>query len=184
VAKATAKAAGGRPTDYSPAYNIQAAKLCALGATDEEIADFFDVDVRTIYRWKEKHPEFCQALKSNKDALDARVEKSLFQNAIGGNVTAQIFWLKNRQPKQWRDNHGLSAFIGTVVTAKPIDCGVQITVDVARSSAPSLPAKIVIDVLPCSFWRGAIGDTISAVVFEAPKQTGAYKSSIQCDPTT
>jgi len=54
------------------------------------------------------------------------------------------------------------AFTGTVTAAEPIDCGVRITVDVKRSSARSLPAKIAIDVLPCSFWNGAIGDGISA----------------------
>ena len=31
------------------------------------------------------------------------VENALFKNAIEGNVTAQIFWLKNRKPDKWRD---------------------------------------------------------------------------------
>ena len=78
---------------------------------------------------------------------------------------------------------GFIAFTGTVVAAKPIRCGAQITVNVARSSSHTLPAKLVIDVLPCSFWAGDVGDTISAVIFEAPKQTGSYKSSILCSPT-
>lgn len=101
-----------------------------MGATDQELADFFDVDVRTIYRWKHDHDEFCQALKSGKDIADERVERSLYQRAIGyeqdevkifmpssadkpvyapfrakiaGDVTAAIFWLKNRRRDQWRD---------------------------------------------------------------------------------
>jgi len=72
------------------------------------------------------------------------------------------------------------AFTGTVTAARPIACGAQITVDVKRSSSPSLPAAIVIDVKPCAFWSGAIGDTVSAVVSEARKQTGAYAASIRC----
>ena len=75
--------------------------------------------------------------------------------------------------------HGV-AFAGTVVAAKPITCGVQITVDVTRSSSPSLPATIVIDVESCSFWTGAIADAITAVVFDAPKQSGAYDAHIHC----
>lgn len=120
----------GRPTLYQDDYPKQAMKLAQLGATDQEIADFFEVDVRTIYRWKHEHDEFCQALKAGKDVADDRVERSLYQKAIGyeqdevkifmpGNAsepvyapfrakiapdtTAAIFWLKNRRSQQWRD---------------------------------------------------------------------------------
>lgn len=118
----------GRPTDYKPEYAKQAEKLCRLAATDIEIADFFGVDVRTIYRWKEAHEEFCQALKTGKEIADERVERSLFARAtgyehdevdirvIGGEIvktpirkyyppdtTAGIFWLKNRRKDQWRE---------------------------------------------------------------------------------
>ena len=119
---------GGRPTKYKPEYIEQARKLCLLGATDREIADFFEVHEATIYRWKLDHPEFCEALKSGKEAADERVERSLFHRAIGykhdavkmfqaggaviteqyvehypPDTTAAIFWLKNRKPKEWRD---------------------------------------------------------------------------------
>lgn len=120
--------AAGRPTDYKPEYAEQAKKLCEIGATDIELADFFDVDVRTIYRWKHNHDDFCQAVCVGKDALDARVERSLYQRAVGytfesekvfnyqGEVvraptrehvppdsSAALNWLKNRQPDKWRD---------------------------------------------------------------------------------
>lgn len=122
----------GRPSDYKPEYAEQAAKLCALGATDQEMADFFKVDVRTIYNWKHGHEEFFQAIKSAKDAADERVERSLYQRAIGyeqdevkifmpsgaedpvyapfrakvaPDTTAAIFWLKNRRSGNWRDKH-------------------------------------------------------------------------------
>ena len=65
----------GRPSAYDQSYPKQAEKLCLLGATDQEIADFFEVDVRTIYRWKGLHEEFCQALKAGKEQADARVER-------------------------------------------------------------------------------------------------------------
>lgn len=122
--------AGGRPTKFLPEYIEQARKLCMLGATDQEIADFFEVEVRTIYRWKAEHDEFCQSLKAGKEVADERVERSLFQKAIGyeqeevkifmpagaedpvyapfrakvaPDTTAAIFWLKNRRPDLWRD---------------------------------------------------------------------------------
>jgi hypothetical protein len=116
----------GRPSKFRPEFVVQAEKLCQLGATDQEIADFFEVEVRTLYRWKVEHEEFCQALKTGKDVADERVERSLFARATGyehddtdirvveGQIvkttvrkyyppetTAAIFWLKNR--RGWKD---------------------------------------------------------------------------------
>lgn len=120
----------GRPTAYKEEFAKQAKKLSELGATDQETADFFEVDVRTVYRWKHSHDEFCQALKSGKSVADERVERSLYQRAVGyeqdevkifmpggadepvyapfrakitPDTTAAIFWLKNRRPDEWRE---------------------------------------------------------------------------------
>ena len=38
---------------------------------------------RTINRWKNQQPEFCQSLKEGKAEADARVADSLSQRAIG-----------------------------------------------------------------------------------------------------
>jgi hypothetical protein len=123
----------GRPTAYADEYAAQAGKLCQLGATDNELADFFGVSVRTIHRWKLDHDEFCHSIKSGKDHADARVERSLYQKATGyefveqqaikikleqykeevqvvdvqrhapAETPAAIFWLKNRRKDEWRD---------------------------------------------------------------------------------
>ncbi len=127
----------GRPSEFQKEFVAQAKKLAKMGATDMEVADFFEVDVRTIYRWKNSFPAFCQALKAGKHQADARVERSLYQRAVGyeqdsvkifmpaqaaapvyapfrevipPETTACIFWLKNRQPEQWRDKveHGVT----------------------------------------------------------------------------
>jgi hypothetical protein len=42
----------GRPTKYQPEFAEQAYKLCLLGATDPEMADFFEVCVATVQNWK------------------------------------------------------------------------------------------------------------------------------------
>ncbi len=106
------KKVGGRPTSYKPEYAEQAAKLCALGATDNDLADFFGVSKATINTWKGKHPKFLVSLKETKALLDATIERSLHQRAQGfehtgkyypPDPTSMIFWLKNRQPERWRD---------------------------------------------------------------------------------
>lgn len=119
----------GRPTKYKKEYAEQAEKLCKKGFTDKDLADFFEVDESTITRWKQTHEEFCTSIKSAKKYSDDLVVQSLYNRAIGyslteereeksdtsgsksvkvtkqiaGDTTAQIFWLKNRQPKEWRD---------------------------------------------------------------------------------
>lgn len=122
------KAGRGRPTKYKPEFAKQAYKLCLLGATDKRIADFFDVTESTLNLWKQEFPEFSESLKAGKEEADSVVAQSLFHRATGyshpdvdiklfkGKIittkltkhyppdsTAAIFWLKNRQPKQWRD---------------------------------------------------------------------------------
>ncbi|MEN9924169.1 MAG: hypothetical protein RL268_295 [Pseudomonadota bacterium] len=142
----------GRPTKYKPEYVKQAAKLCEAGFTDNELADFFEVDKATINRWKLSHPDFCASIKAGKSPVDDRVERSLYQRAIGyeqeevkifmpagatepvyakftakyaPDVTACIFWLKNRRPEQWRDKpegmneDALSEAVNRLVDALP-----------------------------------------------------------------
>jgi hypothetical protein len=118
----------GRPSKYRDEFAEQGRKLCLLGATDEELADFFEVHPDTITEWKNVHAEFSVSIKRGKRQADADVADRLFQRAMGyehddvhvsnyqGDVTltpvrkvyapdttAGIFWLKNRQSKQWRE---------------------------------------------------------------------------------
>lgn len=44
---------GGRPTKYKEEYTAQARKLCLLGHTDKDLADFFEVTFQTINNWKQ-----------------------------------------------------------------------------------------------------------------------------------
>jgi len=118
----------GRPTKFKPEYVEQAKKLCELGATDFEIARFFEVDCSTITRWKHAHPEFCMSLHAGKELADERVERALYQRAVGysfdsekvfqfqGEIArtdivehvppdpgAAKMWLTNRRGDKWRD---------------------------------------------------------------------------------
>lgn len=117
-----------RPSKFDPKFIEQARKLAELGATDREMADFFQVAESTLHLWKLQHPKFSESLKVGKDVADDRVEQSLYRRALGyshdavkmhvidGEVsttayvehyppdtTAAIFWLKNRRKGEWRD---------------------------------------------------------------------------------
>lgn len=97
------------------------------GLTNEQIAHNIGIHPRTINKWQDAHWQFRQALKFGKDVADRQVENALFKNAIGyeykeeqvandgsvvevkkyskPNTTAQIYWLKNRKSREWRDKH-------------------------------------------------------------------------------
>ena len=117
-----------RPSKFSPEMIEQAYKLCLLGATDKELADFFDVKEQTINNWKKTKPEFFESLKKGKMEADAKVAESLFNRACGyshpdqqvylykgepiivpvtkhypPDTGAAFIWLKNRQPDKWKD---------------------------------------------------------------------------------
>lgn len=101
--------------------------LASKGFTDKELAVFFKVCEKTINVYK-KDPAFIQSLKEGKAISDGQVVRSLFERACGyehpeekvfchegeiikcmtikkypPDTTACIFWLKNRDPQQWRD---------------------------------------------------------------------------------
>lgn len=73
------------------------------GLTNEQIANNMGINVKTLYDWKKNQSKICNALKRGKEVVDFEVENALLKNAMEGNVTAQIFWLKNRKKLQWRD---------------------------------------------------------------------------------
>jgi hypothetical protein len=114
---------------YKPEFVDQARNMCRLGATDDELAEHFEVCVRTIYRWRNTHEEFAEAVVIGKEHADARVERALYSRAVGCSVertkvfksaadpkpvyatyrhhlppdpVAALHWLRVRQPKKWR----------------------------------------------------------------------------------
>jgi transposase-like protein len=104
------KGPGGRPTKYTPdmverAYTL----LRGSGLPMEQLAVALGVHRDTLYEWMELYPEFSDAVKKGRDEFDTvEVEKSLFYKAtVTKDTVAQIFWLKNRNPRRWRDKQDL-----------------------------------------------------------------------------
>lgn len=118
----------GRPTLFKEEYIDLGRKFSLLGATDVQMAEFFEVHIDTLMEWKKVHPSFSEALKAGKIQADAEIANRLFWRARGyshpethvssyqGQVclteltrhyppdtVACIFWLKNRRPDLWRD---------------------------------------------------------------------------------
>lgn len=120
---------------YNPEYVDQARKLYQLGATDQEVADFFEVDRRTLTGWKARYPEFAESSRVGKEVADERVKSALYHRAVGyshpetvfhvidkkvvethtikhypPDTAAGVWWTKNRLG--WRDKAEIDAGAG------------------------------------------------------------------------
>jgi hypothetical protein len=118
----------GKPSVYLKRYADEGRKLCLMGATDAQMADFWGVHENTINNWKRAHPEFAHEVRRGKMWADAQVAEALYRRAIGyshpavkilqhegkpvkveytehypPDTQAAFIWLKNRQPQLWQD---------------------------------------------------------------------------------
>lgn len=98
------------------------------GLTDRELSQKMGIAYSTLRVWRDKYPEIEEALAYGKAVADGNVERSLYARATGysykeirttkqggktkteiwerhspPDVTAMIYWLKNRKPYEWRD---------------------------------------------------------------------------------
>lgn len=112
---------------FKPDYVRQAERMAHAGLTDKEIADVLGVAQSTFYLWRHEFPEFAAALKVGKEAADDRVERALYQRAVGysfesekvmqfegevvradtvehipPDVKAAEYWLNNRRGYSWK----------------------------------------------------------------------------------
>jgi hypothetical protein len=111
--------------------------------TDDQIAHNIGINRATLYDWYNRFPDISNAIKKGKEPVDTQVENALLRRALGydyeetvtevedlgggktkkhvrkvtrhvaPDTTAQIFWLKNRKPKQWRDKMEAAVNIDT-----------------------------------------------------------------------
>lgn len=113
---------------FLPQYCTAALQMCKMGATDMDLARAFDVSFGTIKKWQVQYQAFADACRVGKDHADERVQRALFQRAVGyeqpatkilvcdkmvgeidyiehhpPDVGAAKYWLNNRRPDEWAD---------------------------------------------------------------------------------
>jgi hypothetical protein len=81
----------GRPSKYISEYAKQARRMCERGATDADLAYFFNVSIQTIANWCVRYEDFLAAVKLGKDAADELMVRSLYQRGRGFTVKATKF---------------------------------------------------------------------------------------------
>jgi hypothetical protein len=103
------------PTDKTRA---EVSALCSFGITQDEIATYLDIDIKTLCKHYRKELD-TGAIKAN-----AAMAKRLFDAGIkDGSVPAMIFWLKTRA--RWRETDNQS-----------VDSDGSITINVIKAKKP------------------------------------------------
>lgn len=118
----------GRKGHWRPEMKEQTFRLCLLGLTNAELAEFFGVSSGTIDYWLQHNKDFQEAVSSGRKEADSKVARALYQRAIGYNAPdtyitvidkqivmepitkhyppdpfACIKWLAIRQKDKWAD---------------------------------------------------------------------------------
>lgn len=89
-------------------------KLCVLQCTDQEIAGFFGVNVRTIER-RRKHPRFAVAMERGHSKGRISLRRYLWRLAAGDSAAAAIFLAKNVLGLKDTSSHELSGSNGGAI---------------------------------------------------------------------
>lgn len=114
-------------SQYQPGFSARAQDYCLLGATNDELATFFNVSVQSIEAWIVEIPRFAKAIRLGREGADSRVARALYRRAVGMTVkkekafnvagtlqtivvkeelppdtAAAQTWLGNRAKTKWR----------------------------------------------------------------------------------
>lgn len=74
----------------------QAEKLAGCGLTSLQISEYFGWSRATFYNKQKEYPELLDAIKRGRQKVHAKIGKSLVDQALKGNLTAAIFYLKTK----------------------------------------------------------------------------------------
>lgn len=118
-----------RPSKYKAEYVKIAQKMCEMGATVADLSFAFEVAESSIRLWAVKNKAFSAALRIGREPADDKVERAVFERAIGyshpdmdirvvegqiiqtpitkhypPDMKAALGWLYNRKPDSWHPN--------------------------------------------------------------------------------
>ncbi len=135
----------GKYSDWLELEGLQKIETWArAGLSEKQIAHNMGCGYSTLQEWKKKYAPILQALKKGKEVVDHEVENALLKKALGyqytettkeyknGELTlekevtkemppdmsAQLVWLKNRKPTEWRDKKDVNADMSGKVTVE------------------------------------------------------------------
>ena len=92
-----------RPVEIKDSDLPRITKWASQGMTNDQVADLLGISRSKFYSLKAKGPNIRDALKKGRASGIETVSNALFDKATEGDTTAQIFFLKTRQPEVWNE---------------------------------------------------------------------------------
>ena len=83
-------------------------RLASQGLTKQQIATCLGISISTLKNKQNSNVTFLAAIKEGQAEGIEQVTNHLFEQSKKGNVTASIFYLKNRAPDEWHDRKELA----------------------------------------------------------------------------
>jgi hypothetical protein len=96
-------------------------KLAARGLSYKQLAIALGMNIKTVKKHRTLNPALQEAIDRGRVNGLTEIANSLFESALNGNTTAQIFYLKNRSPDDWRDRFENRVDIKADITALHLD---------------------------------------------------------------
>ena len=76
-------------------------KLAGLGISNDQIAECLDMSRSSFYKCLQKNADFRDSLERGSSKAVMEVNNALYESARAGNVKAQIYFLRCRDPQNW-----------------------------------------------------------------------------------
>ena len=76
-------------------------KLAGLGLSNDQIAECLDMSRSSFYKCLQKNANFRDSLERGRSKAVMEISNALYESARAGNVKAQIYFLRCRDPQNW-----------------------------------------------------------------------------------
>ena len=76
-------------------------KLAGLGLSNDQIAECLDMSRSSFYKCLQKNGDFRDSLERGRSKAVMEISNALYESARVGNVKAQIYFLRCRDPQNW-----------------------------------------------------------------------------------
>jgi transposase len=130
MTETTEKRPVGRPSLYDPKYCEEVIALGRIGKSVEAIGAILGVGTKTLYNWRDEHPDFLHALELAKEFelqwWEDIAQTHMIENKESDKINASI-WSRSmaaRFPKKYRESTKTEI---TGADGAPLISGIQVT---------------------------------------------------------
>lgn len=156
----------GPPSKYDQVDIPRLKELCEIGCSMDQMAKFFNIDVRTLYNYRTDHPDLFHGIKTSRDLRNDQIVRSLFERAQGysheedkifchqgqivtartikhypPDTAAAFIWLKNNLPAEWKDKKEVVGGLDREIQGPMMQMLNQFFINIGEKPIPIKPVE-------------------------------------------